>query len=316
MDCLSLLSSLLLAWFTVHFLLSQLRSTQSRGHANKQPPGPFPLPIIGNLLSVGNKPHKSMAKLAKTYGPIMTLQLGQVTAVIISSAAVAREVLQRQDLPFSSRAVIDAVCALNHHQVSMVWLPVSDPWRKLRKICNSRVFSGSRLDASQQIRQNKVEELVSYVQRNCQAGVAVDIGQVAFDTTLNLLSNTFFSVDLIELGGEHAREFKEFVLEIMDEAGKPNFADFFPLLKSIDPQGIRRRMGVYFKKMVNLFDNMIDQRLEARRLGLVKTNDVLDVLLSVNQDNSEELERSEILHLLLVSHRYYILIQFSSSGVV
>ncbi|GAB4857768.1 hypothetical protein Ancab_015676, partial [Ancistrocladus abbreviatus] len=58
-------------------------------------------------------------------------------------------------------------------------------------------------------------------------------------------------------------------------------------------------MGVYFEKMVNLFNNMIDQRLETRRLGSVKTNDVLDVLLGVNQDNNEELERSEILHLLL-----------------
>ncbi|GAB4857760.1 hypothetical protein Ancab_015668 [Ancistrocladus abbreviatus] len=140
--------------------------------------------------------------------------------------------------------------------------------------------------------------------------------QVAFDTTLNLLSNTFFFADLIELGVEHDREFKELMLEIVDEAGKPNFADYFPLLKRIDPQRIRRRMGVYFKKMVNLFDNMIDQRLEARRLGSVKTNDVLDVLLSVNQDNSEELERSKILHLLLVSHRYCILIQFSSPGVI
>jgi len=61
------------------------------------PPGPFPLPIFGNLFKLGTKPHISMAELAKTYGPIMILQLGQLPAVIISTAAVAKEVFEKND---------------------------------------------------------------------------------------------------------------------------------------------------------------------------------------------------------------------------
>ncbi|GMH09465.1 hypothetical protein Nepgr_011306 [Nepenthes gracilis] len=65
----------------------------------------------------------------------------------------------------------------------------------------------------------KVEELLAYVQSCCQAGVAVDIGQAAFSTSLNLLSNTFFSMDLLQPGSDNILEFKELVWNIMVELG-------------------------------------------------------------------------------------------------
>ncbi|KAL0542193.1 hypothetical protein IC582_022288 [Cucumis melo] len=49
----------------------------------KLPLGPTTLPIIGNLLALGDKPHQSLTNLAKSYGPIMSLKLGQVTAVLV-----------------------------------------------------------------------------------------------------------------------------------------------------------------------------------------------------------------------------------------
>ncbi|GAB4834283.1 hypothetical protein Ancab_039964 [Ancistrocladus abbreviatus] len=297
MDYITFLLWVLIAWATIHFLLSLVKS--SKLNPRKLPPGPFPLPIFGNLFELGNKPHKYLAKLARTHGPVMTLQLGQVTTIIISSADIAKEVLQKNDVSFSNRTVVDAVRALKHHEFSMVWLPVSAPWRNLRKICNSQVFSSSRLDASQNLRRTKVAELLSYLHRCSEAGVAVDIGQAAFSTTLNLLSTTFFSMDLLEPGSNTAREFREIVWGIMVEAGKPNFADYFPTLKRLDPQRIRRRMEAHFQKMMNLFNSMIDQRLQARKSGSVEVIDALDALLRISQENGEELKLSNIEHLLL-----------------
>ncbi|GMH09466.1 hypothetical protein Nepgr_011307 [Nepenthes gracilis] len=297
MDSLAFLLWILLPWLTIYFLLPLLK--RSKSSPKKLPPGPFPLPIFGNLFELGSKPHKSLAKLAQKHGPLMTLQLGQATTMVVSSAGIAKQVLQTNDISFSNRNVVDAVCVLNHHKVSMVWMPVSTPWKNMRKICNSHIFSKYRLDSTHHLRRKKVEELLAYVQSSCQAGVAVNIGQAAFGTTFNLLSNTFFSMDLLKHGSDEIHEFKELVCNIMAEVAKPNFADYFPMLKRIDPQGIRKRMTIHFGKMMDLFNTMINQRLLAIKSGSFEIKDVLDELLAVNYENCEEFKQSYLRNLLL-----------------
>uniref|UniRef100_A0A803LQW7 Retroviral polymerase SH3-like domain-containing protein n=1 Tax=Chenopodium quinoa TaxID=63459 RepID=A0A803LQW7_CHEQI len=269
----------------------------------KLPPGPPPLPISGDLFSLGSMPHVSLTKLAKEYGPLMMLQLGQVPTVIISSAAVAKEALQKNDVCFSSRHILDAVRALKHHENSVAWLPAgsaSSEWRNLRKICNSHVFSASRLGASQSLRRNKINDLIFYVEKSSDDGTAVNIGQAAFTTTLNLLSNTFFSVDMGDPNSEIAREFRETIRGLMEEVGKPNFADYFPFLQKIDLQGIRQRTSVHFGKLIDFFKIMINQRLQGERpSGSIEGNDVLDALLGINHEKNEKIELSIIPYLLL-----------------
>ncbi|XP_074264864.1 geraniol 8-hydroxylase-like [Silene latifolia] len=297
MDYLSFGLCILLAWLAIELL-----SRPRRGNSNSVilPPGPRPLPIFGNLFSLGNKPHSSLAKLAKTYGPLMILQLGRVPTVVISSAAMAKEALQKNDISFSNRNIVDAIRALNHHENSVAWLPAGSKWRNLRKICNSRVFSTSRLDACQSIRKDKVKRLLSYVESCSEDQVAVDIGHVAFTTTLNLLSSTFFSMDMGDPTSEFAHQFRNTIRSIMEEVGKPNIADFFPILKKVDPQGIRRRSSVHFQKMVDMFEALIDERIQGKRpSGSIQAgNDVLDELIGIGQEQVEEIELSKIPFLL------------------
>uniref|UniRef100_A0A0D9XHS1 F-box domain-containing protein n=1 Tax=Leersia perrieri TaxID=77586 RepID=A0A0D9XHS1_9ORYZ len=56
------------------------------------PPGPRPLPVIGNLLDfAGRFPHRSLACVADKYGPLVTLRLGTMLAVVASSLAMAQD---------------------------------------------------------------------------------------------------------------------------------------------------------------------------------------------------------------------------------
>ncbi|WOH05428.1 hypothetical protein DCAR_0624844 [Daucus carota subsp. sativus] len=265
----------------------------------KLPPGPSPLPLIGNIHNLGKHPHKSLANLAHVYGPIMSLRLGRITTIVISSPTAAREVLQKQDLAFSTRTQPDAIRACDHFKSSVTWLPVGNQWRSLRKIMSSYIFTTSKLDASHHLRTNKVQELVGYVSKCSERGEAVDIGCAAFQTALNLLSNTMFSKDIADpYHGNVAREFKDTVWSIMMESGKPNFADYFPILRSIDPQGIKRRTSVHFRKLIKLFDGMVNERLELKKLGDSEDNlsiDVLDELLKLLRTN--EIDRRHTNHL-------------------
>ncbi|KAM7510298.1 hypothetical protein LguiB_009173 [Lonicera macranthoides] len=296
MDVTSIILALFISLTFLHILLSLAKPPKNK----KLPPGPTPFPIIGNLLKLGDQPHKSLADLAKLHGPIMSLKLGTTTTVVISSSTTAKEILQKQDLAFSSRNVPDALHAHDQSKYSVVWLPVSTRWRSLRKILNTHIFSVSRLDANQHLRSKKVEELILYCQKSSETGEPVDIGQAGFRTSLNLLSNTIFSTDLTDPLKDSAKEFKELVWNIMAEAGKPNLVDYFPLLRGIDLQGIRRRMTVYFGEVLHLFGEMTKKRLELRKLQeTVECNDVLDVCLNIAQENPDEIDRTHMEHMFL-----------------
>lgn len=133
----------------------------------------------------------------------------------------------------------------------------------------------------------------------------MDIGKTAFTTSLNLMSATLFSMDFAEIGSaDSSHELKDIVRGIMELAGVPNLADNFPILQLVDPQGIHRKMAVYFEKCFKIFDQIINQRLAKEGNeghALMKNQDVLDGLLEVNRRSKEDLSFDDIKHLLFVS---------------
>ncbi|RAL49272.1 hypothetical protein DM860_017552 [Cuscuta australis] len=148
-------------------LFHVLRWLTNRG---KLPPGPFPLPVIGNLHLIGGKwHHQGLARLAEKYGPVMNLKLGTVNTVIISSAAVAREALQKDSSLSSCRPLPNALAGgLNYLGNSVVWLPVSPKWRALRKLVHSNIFSPLSLDSNQHLRDRKIRDLILHYQMKSQ----------------------------------------------------------------------------------------------------------------------------------------------------
>ncbi|XP_054154927.1 cytochrome P450 2E1-like [Oppia nitens] len=62
------------------------------------PPGPFPLPIIGNMLTIlGDFRDNSFRKMTKKYGPIFTVYFGNTPQVFITDADIARQVFSKPE---------------------------------------------------------------------------------------------------------------------------------------------------------------------------------------------------------------------------
>ncbi|XP_059455881.1 cytochrome P450 76T24-like [Corylus avellana] len=286
-------------WGFIHLLISGLRRRNSSSPG--LPPGPRPFPIIGNILQLGKLPHEAAAKLSKTYGPLMTLKLGSRTTIVISSPDLAKEALQKHDHVFSGRTVPDSAQVLDHHKFSIAWQPASAYWRNLRKVSATQIFVPKRIDSTQAIRRKKVQELVDYIEENCGNGQALDIGRAAFTTVLNSISNTFFSADLADFCSNASQEFQSLLLRIMEEAGRPNIADYFPALSLLDPQGARRRMLVYSTKWFGILDDIITKRVQLRASSrdCMASSDVLDSLLNHVEEDNSELSYDDIKHLLV-----------------
>ncbi|XP_057542296.1 cytochrome P450 76AD1-like [Amaranthus tricolor] len=265
----------------------------------KLPPGPKSIPIFGCIFSLGDKPHRTFFELSKIYGPLIRVKLGSVTTIVISSASVAKEMFFN-DQALSSRTIPDSVRACDHSKFSYAWIPISPKWRNLKKISVIQLLSNKRLDASQDLRLAMVKQLLAHVQDCSIKKLPIDIGKVSFTTTLNLLSNTIFSMELASYESSTSQELKNLVWNIMKEMGRPNYCDFFPILGYIDPFGVRRRMASHYSKLLNLFKEIIHKRIKIRSTNPLQakpTNDILDILLNLHEEN--ELSMDDLLHLLV-----------------
>ncbi|CAL4960556.1 unnamed protein product [Urochloa decumbens] len=288
----------LLLWATLAISLlylyyARLRRPRSSGAA-RLPPGPRPLPLIGNLLDLrsGNPLHHTLARLARAHGPVMRLRLGLTTAIVISSRDAAREAFTKHDRRLSSRAVPDTRQALGFSSRSMIWLPSSDPlWKTLRGIVATHVFSPRGLAAARGAHERKVRDLVRYVRDHHAAAAArreVDVGQVVYGGVLNLVSSALFSADVVDVGAESAHGLRVLVEEVIEMVAKPNVSDFFPVLRPLDLQGLRRYAAGHYGKVFRILDGIIDRRLAESSAASSnslsqddKHGDFLDVLVEL-----------------------------------
>ncbi len=71
----------------------------------EQAPGPFPLPIIGNLnlLADFDVPFEAFSALADKYGDVYSLTLGSTRCLVVNSLNCIREVLNQNGRYFGGR---------------------------------------------------------------------------------------------------------------------------------------------------------------------------------------------------------------------
>ncbi|XP_037440802.1 oryzalexin E synthase-like [Triticum dicoccoides] len=253
---------------------------------SRLPPGPTPIPLLGNIFDIQGDLHQALTRLAGVHGPIISIKLGATTAVVASSAECARDVLQKYDHLLAGRSVADAARALGFHERSIIWLPSTSPlWKRLRAVCTNHLFSAHGLDAARAVREEKVRDLVGCIRGH--AGETVDVGRVVLSGLFNLVSSVLFSEEVGDLSSERAQGLETLIDDILAELVKPNLSDLFPVLSVLDLQRRRRRTGESLGRFFDFFDRIIDRRMKA---GGERKGDFLDVLLQLHSVDQLSIE--------------------------
>ena len=105
---------------------------------HRMPPGPPPLPILGNRSHLPKtKPWLQFKSWSATYGPIYTLWMGRRPTLVISDPQVAVDLLEKRSSKYSSRPRSVAMGELFWDGASILTQPYGKGWSNRRKLLHS-----------------------------------------------------------------------------------------------------------------------------------------------------------------------------------
>ncbi|XP_075771695.1 cytochrome P450 2G1-like isoform X2 [Pelodiscus sinensis] len=161
---------------------------QRRTQPGPLPPGPTPLPLLGNFLQLDRKNFLvSFQQMWERYGPVFTVHLGTRRVVVLCGYRAVKEALLDQAEDFSGRGEIPAFSKdFNGHGVAFA---NGERWRQLRRFCLStlRDFGMGKRGVEERIRE-EAQCLLEELQKTKGA---------PFDPTFNLsraVSNVICSI--------------------------------------------------------------------------------------------------------------------------
>ncbi|PKU65157.1 trans-cinnamate 4-monooxygenase [Dendrobium catenatum] len=277
------------------------------GKKLKLPPGPLPVPIFGNWLQVGDDlNHRNLASLAKKFGDILLLRMGQRNLVVVSSPDHAREVLHTQGVEFGSRTRNVVFDIFTGKGQDMVFTVYGEHWRKMRRIMTVPFFTNKVVQQYRYGWEDEAASVVEDVRKNPKSateGVVIrrrlqlmmynNMYRIMFDRRFESEDDPLF-MKLRALNNERSRLAQSF---------EYNYGDFIPILRPFlrgylkickDVKDVRLNLFKnYFvqerKKLSSTkpMDNAglkcaIDHILDAEKKGEINEDNVLYIVENIN----------------------------------
>ncbi|CAM0914177.1 unnamed protein product [Alopecurus aequalis] len=283
-----LYSSVVLATILlVPLLLIKLRPGNQ--HGRNPPPGPWQLPVIGNLHHlVGAIPHHAMRDLARRHGPLMLLRLGELNLVVASSATTAKEVTRTHDAIFATRPQTATIKTLTRNGVGIAMAPQGEHWRQARMLCVNELLSSRRVRSLQSTREAEIARMVASLASDSAAshGQPVNVSSHIAAYSNNVVVRAVVGDRMTDRDG---------FLECMEEGVKVaagfSLADLFPSWRlAASFSGTMRRLEANTSRMMCVMDGVIEEHRARRSAagtgGGEEEHDLLDVLLSIQKDGA------------------------------
>ncbi|KAI3780135.1 hypothetical protein L2E82_10073 [Cichorium intybus] len=210
-------------------ILTWQRYTTCHRH-KKLPPGPIPLPIVGNLHLLGKFPYRALHKQSQKYGPIMSISLGSVQAVVVSSPEAAKLFLKTHDAIFASRPIFQISKYISYGSKGIALAEYGRYWWEVRKFCAVELLSDSKINDYAHMRREELELIVEKIRTASEKLEVINLSE-----TVGGLIENMICIMLFGRKNDQRFVFRGLVDEIM-MAGAINLGDYMPMLASFDLQ--------------------------------------------------------------------------------
>ncbi|KAL2896089.1 Isoflavone 2'-hydroxylase [Bienertia sinuspersici] len=286
------------AIFLVTYLIIKHTITRSK-YNKKLPPSPFLcFPIIGHLYLFKKPLHRSLARLAKQYGPALYLKMGVRPVLLLSSPSTVEECLVKSDLFVDRPRLLPGKHGGNNY-TNMAWSPYGDHWKNLRRIAAVEILSPQRLQILSGIR---AEVARSFVRRtikgSAENGGIVEMKSAIFGLTLDNMMRMLMGKSNYDDTNEdtetsrRTKRFQQIVEGSFRVSGVNNLEDFLPILKWFrfflgSPEDFMRKLT---KDKNEFMQGLMKEHRQLEKEGKLsdgRKRAMIHVLLSLQKEDPE-----------------------------
>nr|QLI49058.1 cytochrome P450 family 71 subfamily FB polypeptide 1 [Gloriosa superba] len=263
------------------------------------PPSPPRLPFLGNFHQIGHLPHRSFHDLAMKYGPIISLKLGTVPTILISSGAGVEEICKIQDLIFSTRPQLEIAKRVFYNCRDIAFSPPTEYWRQVRKASILHLLGTKKVQSVRSVREEEVATLVDYIARNSDGTKPVNLSKLLNYHTCYLLSRLTIRLKYSDYGDDGSSpgvKFCDLVRELGFQFGGFYIRDYFPYLGWWSKlSGADAKVHGLFTAWDAFLEEVVDRHAVPPSAG--EEEDLVDVLLSLHKE--QQISRDDIKAILL-----------------
>ncbi|CAN0856112.1 Premnaspirodiene oxygenase, partial [Linum grandiflorum] len=202
------------------------------------------------------------------YGPLIHLQFGQVSAVVISSSEIAKHVTKTHDINFSNRPFLLAAKVLCEGDIAFA--PYGEYWRQLRRVCTLELLSSRRVGSYRSIREKETSDFVRRIAS--REGSLTNLSEMIGSLTNSITATAAFGKKC----GEEQDEFLRIVKEVLQVASGFSLPDMFPSSTWLHVfSGLEGKLVNIRRRTDKILGKIIDEH----RDGVEQEEDLVDVLL-------------------------------------
>ncbi|KAI4886234.1 hypothetical protein NFI96_023518 [Prochilodus magdalenae] len=281
------LSARTLLLLSLAILLLAARFSRRHSQSARSIPGPFPWPVIGNAAQLGGAPHVYFSRLARRYGDVFQIRLGNRRVVVLNGDTI-RHALVHKAVDFAGRPNFTSFSFVSGGR-SMAFGDYGEHWKAHRKLALStmRAFSTGDMDMRRSFEshvRSEVQELIGLFLRETRRLGYFQPHEYLVVSTANIMSAACF-------GRRYAyddTEFRQIVGrndKFAKTVGAGSIVDVMPWLQSF-PNPIKT-LFIQFKELnLEFYDFIFAKVTEHRRTiekGLIR--DMTDAfIVAVDRD--------------------------------
>lgn len=237
---------------------------------------------------IGSLPHHTLKNLAEKYGPLMHLQFGELSTIVISSPKLAKEVLQTNSLAFANRPQLTVAKIVLYNSLGVTFSPYGDYWKQMRHMYIMELLNTKSVHSLFSIMEDELSNLTLAIESF--AGKPVILKEVI----LSYLNATISRATV----GRKCKDQNALIMatkEAASLAGIFNLADLFPSMKILQlVGGLKPKLEKIHRELDDILEEIIVDH-EKNKIGAQTDDkntvdeDIVDVLLRLNKSNDFQL---------------------------